>query len=437
MTLTQIAFISVFIVVGIYFINMTIQSQFQKRIDSLMLQFDSSIKTAMISSDLGTLKSIGNQALLLPDIVSFQIYILDTKVVDEVNNNLIYNSMSTIQKDVIASGQKLGRLIFSISSDQIQKNKLKIYYILFFIAFFEFCFIFFLTLYISKFISNKTNYLIEGIKKYGEGDYEFSYANVSSDEFGIVEKAFNDMTIKMKELRMQNTQNSKMAALGEMAGSIAHEINNPLTVINSLITKNINELKKNTEDKDKLIANLEKTLGMSHRITKIINGLRTFSRNAENDSFEEVDIQKIVDDALYLCLTKFENKKVKLIVDNQTSVNEKIACREVQIFQVILNLLNNALDAVESIEDPWVKLELYFEGEMFKVNVIDSGNGISKENLAKIMEPFFTTKPIGKGTGLGLSISKGIIEGHNGKFYYDEHSKNTKFVIELPKNQKI
>ncbi len=433
-TSTQIIFFSVFIFIGIYFIDLTIESQFNKRIDSLMLQFESSVKTAMISYDLGTLKSVGKQAMYLPDIVSFKIFLSDIKVVDESNHKIVPQKENMFQKEIFASGQRLGKISFSISYDQVEKNKLNIYLILFFIAIFEFVFVFMLTHYISRIITKKTNFLIEGIKKYGEGHYDFKYTNISKDEFGVVAEAFNEMTRNMTELRLQNLQNSKMAALGEMAGSIAHEINNPLTVINSLISKSINDMSQENIDKGKVISNLEKTLGMSKRISKIINGLKSFSRNAENDPLEEVDIQKIVDDTLYLCSAKFSNKNVQLIIDNRTDLTDKISCRETQLSQVILNLLSNALDAVEHFQGPWVKLEIYQSGSSLKIEVSDCGHGISKAILNKIMDPFFTTKPVGKGTGLGLSISKGIIEGHHGKIYYDENSTHTKFVIELPKN---
>jgi phosphoglycerate-specific signal transduction histidine kinase len=423
--------------IGIYFIDSTIEDQFDKRINSLMLQLDSSVKTAMISYDLGTLKSIGKQTMLLPDVITFEIYLNDKKVVDERNLKISSKMTNSFTKEIYASNQRLGHLQFSISYDQVEKNKKKIYYTVFFIALFQFLSIYFLTYYISKLITIRTSYLIDGIKRYGTGDYDFRYSKVMNDEFGVVAEAFNEMTQKMTELRLQNVQNSKMAALGEMAGSIAHEINNPLTVINSLLMKNMNDVKNDSQEKEKLLINLEKSLNMSNRITKIVSGLRTFSRNAENDPFEETNIQKIIDETLYLCLEKLKNKKIKLIIENKTQMDEKISCRETQLSQVILNLLNNSYDAVENLQDPWIKLEVYFEGEVLKIIITDSGKGISKEIVNKIMDPFYTTKPIGKGTGLGLSISKGIIEGHQGLFYYDEYSVNTKFVIELPKIKKL
>lgn len=110
----------------------------------------------------------------------------------------------------------------------------------------------------------------------------------------------------------------------------------------------------------------------------------------------------------------------------------KIEGRPAQLSQVILNLISNAVDAIMHQPEKWVELKITLQNEMIIFSVTDSGNGIPKEVAEKIMQPFFTTKEIGKGTGLGLSISKGIVEDHQGKFYYDENCKNTRFCVEIP-----
>jgi signal transduction histidine kinase len=100
---------------------------------------------------------------------------------------------------------------------------------------------------------------------------------------------------------------------------------------------------------------------------------------------------------------------------------------------VALNLLNNAFDAIQSLEEKWIKISFSDIGDWVKIIVTDSGPGIPFDVQMKMMQPFYTTKEIGKGTGLGLSISKGIIERHNGRLYLDNTSPNTQFVIALPK----
>jgi signal transduction histidine kinase len=122
---------------------------------------------------------------------------------------------------------------------------------------------------------------------------------------------------------------------------------------------------------------------------------------------------------------------VKLTVKTLPGV--VLLCRPTQISQVILNLLNNAFDAVKALNEKWVLLEVACLGtDWIQIRVTDSGAGIAESLATKIMEPFFTTKEIGKGTGLGLSISKGIVETHGGRFFLDRSFTHTSFVIEFP-----
>ena len=112
-----------------------------------------------------------------------------------------------------------------------------------------------------------------------------------------------------------------------------------------------------------------------------------------------------------------------------------IDCRAGEIVQVLLNLLNNAYDAISESSEKWIKVELKKEPKSIAIWVTDSGGGIPTEVQKKIMQPFFTTKEVGKGTGLGLSISRGIIESHHGQLILDTSSANTCFIIKLPIKQ--
>jgi C4-dicarboxylate-specific signal transduction histidine kinase len=118
----------------------------------------------------------------------------------------------------------------------------------------------------------------------------------------------------------------------------------------------------------------------------------------------------------------------------QVKGDSVVECRHVQVSQVIVNLLNNSFDAVQSLEQKWVRITLEEDSVLAIVRVTDSGPGIRDPQIvAKLMQPFFTTKEVGKGTGLGLSISKGLIESQGGRFYLNQTCPNTEFVIELPK----
>ena len=110
-----------------------------------------------------------------------------------------------------------------------------------------------------------------------------------------------------------------------------------------------------------------------------------------------------------------------------------VNCRRIEISQVLIILLNNSFDAICKRKERWVKVEAKDLGDATEISVTDSGDGIPLEIQEKILTPFYTTKEVGEGTGLGLSIGKGIIDGHSGRFYIDNNSPNTKFIIELKK----
>lgn len=227
---------------------------------------------------------------------------------------------------------------------------------------------------------------------------------------------------------------SKMASLGEMAAGIAHEVNNPLTVVHGKAAQMIRMIEAGKATPEAIRQSFETIVETTERIAKIIKGLRAFSRNAEDDPFHQVGLREVVNDALNLCSQRFKVYGVRIDVDEVPQV--EIKCRSVQISQVLLNLLNNAFDAVEALDEKWVRLRFETDVSRVRILVTDSGRGIPPHVASKMMHPFFTTKELGKGTGIGLSLSRGIVETHGGKLLYDQASPNTCFVVELPLRQK-
>ncbi len=153
--------------------------------------------------------------------------------------------------------------------------------------------------------------------------------------------------------------------------------------------------------------------------------------NGEKEIFRPVRIHTILDHGIQLSRRRFSEGEIQLIINYP---DEEVYClgQETQLSQVMMNLLSNAYDAASDGPSPkWVKISFEKKEKQVEIIIQDSGIGISAENKLKIMEPFFTTKPLNKGTGLGLSISKSIIDQHEGILALDESQIPTTFIIRL------
>ncbi|MEN9846030.1 MAG: hypothetical protein RIS36_1177 [Pseudomonadota bacterium] len=228
---------------------------------------------------------------------------------------------------------------------------------------------------------------------------------------------------------------SKMATLGEIAAGVAHEINNPLHTLTLT-----NHLLQRLSDGDRLSkeilrTHLEKVEICVQRMATIVSELKAFSRDSSHDAYKETPLRSLISETLDLCHARLLSKDIRLDVSDIPDW-WKAECRPSQVSQVILNLLNNAYDAVLEHLERWVHVEAKDCGECFEIAVTDSGTGVTPEIARKIMNPFFTTKPPGKGTGLGLSISSNIMTDHGGSLRLDRGSAHTRFVISLPKKQR-
>ncbi len=225
-------------------------------------------------------------------------------------------------------------------------------------------------------------------------------------------------------------QSAKMTSLGEMAAGIAHEINTPLAIILSATHQMESYLGLQPPDVEKLLNKVKKIESTAQRISEIVRGLRTFSRNSTDDDWAPHSLRAIISDTISLCSEKFKANAIK--IELKISDDFYVNCVPTQISQILLNLLNNANDAVVELPEKWVSFELVQNDKNVCLRVTDSGKGIPTEIVSKLMQPFFTTKQVGKGTGLGLSISKGIAESFNGSLTYKMYHGHTSFVLALP-----
>jgi signal transduction histidine kinase len=260
------------------------------------------------------------------------------------------------------------------------------------------------------------------------------YEHIRNHLYGIARNRARELEEKNSTILAQQqflVSASKMAALGEMAGGVAHEINTPLAAIRNL-SEQISEVAVEEPLNKGLLTEMTADLiTASDRIARIVRSLRSFSRDGSGDPRRAVDAKQLIEETLGFCGEQFKSRGIRLIVD----CAEDGLCfmgRPAEISQVLLNLLNNAQDAVAGLRDPWVKISARAEGRWIEIRVADSGHGIPPDARQKLFQPFFTTKELGKGTGLGLSVSLGIVQEHSGSLRLDQDAANTCFVIELP-----
>lgn len=248
-----------------------------------------------------------------------------------------------------------------------------------------------------------------------------------------LEKKVHERTRQLEDAQATLVASSRMSAIGEMAGGMAHEINNPLQIIHGKVYQLRMQAESGRLDIARLSRDTEIIESTVLRIARIIKGLRSFAREGAGDPFEPASVKSLIEETLELCAARLKHHGVDVRVSDDIDENLTVECRPTQIGQVLLNLLNNAYDAIDSLPEKWVKIEVEDRGADVRILVTDSGSGIPESVRKRIMEPFFTTKEVGKGTGLGLSISRGIMERHQGSLAIDPDRANTCFVITIPK----
>lgn len=261
----------------------------------------------------------------------------------------------------------------------------------------------------------------------------FSTIFVAFFVIGLTMKAnfnYRDEVVKLTKTLIEN---SKMAALGEMAGSLAHEINNPLTILTLSNTQLDTFLKKDLRDEKKISMSLGRITEATHRIAHVVNGLRQFSQFQKSDKHEKINLQILFEETSCLFSEKLKAQNINLLLE---SSNQDGLCwgNKAEMGQILLSLLNNAFDVCKKTPGPHqIKIKFVTTDEKVKIQIMDSGPGVPVNLEPDIFKPFFTTKPVGEGMGLGLSMSLGIARAHNGNLYLDRNISNSCFTLEMPR----
>lgn len=238
--------------------------------------------------------------------------------------------------------------------------------------------------------------------------------------------------LQLEITKQQNLliESAKFQSLGQMASNLAHDINNPLFTIQGKLHQMRNLLYRDQLDLascDRIIETIESTI---LRLSQIVKGISTFARQGKGDQMVSVKVQDLIEGNLIIADDRIKQSNINLVLD--ISHNSNVICYPSFISQVLLNLLNNAIDALETSPVKRIEVAAFTNQEWVEIHIRDSGPGIPKEIEKKIFEPFFTTKKFGKGTGLGLAISKGLIDSHDGELLLTKENNMTTFIVRLP-----
>jgi len=289
-----------------------------------------------------------------------------------------------------------------------------------------------LVLLIVRSISRPLQRLTVAAVKVTDGEYGTEVdLRKSNDEIGLLANSFNEMSRKMlsdiEELRKLNEQlirTEKLAALGTLSAGVAHEVNNPLASISSLIQM----IRRDDGLDPSTLEKLELIQTQISRISRVTKDMMEFAR-ARPAARTDVDVNELVTTSLRLA--GFDKRFQQLSVsENLDASIPAVHGDSDQLQQVILNLFLNARDAMP--EGGSLSVNTRAKGPLVEISIGDSGPGIAKQDIKKIFDPFFTTKSTGTGTGLGLAVCYGIVTAHGGKIEVASTDQGSTFSVQLP-----
>ena len=340
---------------------------------------------------------------------------LGQAVLEEVNSIVITSSHKTAQRILRAR-------------ENIQKTKRFLYglmvigpLLIIVIAFFYF-----------RNFARSVATLTKATRKIKEGEFSYRIKKQLKDEFRELAMAFNEMSISLKAQQHKLQQSERLAAVGELAAGLAHEMKNPLAGIKVSIEVLKNELHLEQEDKEIFL----KIINEIKRIESLLKNLLNYARPSKPQP-AIISIHDILDGIIKISKFSLKNpsdpsqvtKDISFVKDFGTDIPD-IYADPGHLQQVFLNLVLNAIDAITEGGTILIKTAMTPEGSL-QIHISDTGTGLDPETINMVFNPFYTTKP--KGTGLGLAISKRLIEQHNGSISVSNNPEvGVTFVITVP-----
>lgn len=287
-------------------------------------------------------------------------------------------------------------------------------------------------LYVGRNMVARITSLDTSMRAIADGNLDTGITVKGHDEIGTMARSLASFRDQLSSLQEELVQAGKLAALGQLSAGIAHEINQPLSAIGHYSHNGVRLLESGRlEEAGK---NLNQISNLTRRATIIITRLKSLARK-QQDNFVPVDVLQVIDNVL-LMLEGDEVRKLTIIEVSVDTPQTRVLADAVQLEQVILNLLTNALDAIHAQSHRQIQIQCTENARRLEVRVTDNGPGISADLGEEIFQPFFTTKRRGQNLGLGLTISYNIIKNFGGRLTVENiPDAGASFCIQLPEHR--
>lgn len=372
-----------------------------------------------------------------------------TRVSEEVYNQVLVKGLPWISRAFVVNnwyitayepiknitGDIIGILYVGMLEDKFTDMKRRTMWVFIGIAMAGISAALLVSYFFAKVMLKPIKNLVFASERLAHGDLSYRVELQSKDEIGELTKTFNFMAESLKDrdeklkkhAQQKIMESERLATIGQLAAGVAHEINNPLggiLIYSHLLLENIDE---NDPHRD----NLVKIATQATRCKGIVKGLLDFSRQTE-PKIELTDGNKLLEKALSLVENQAIFQNI-YILKNLNPTPLLVMVDSAQIQQVFINIILNAAEAMEGKGKFVIETRISDDDKLIEIEFMDTGCGISEENIERLFEPFFTTKEVGHGTGLGLAISYGIIQRHKGTIEVNSQiGKGTTFIIRLP-----
>lgn len=464
--LTSSVMTTVFAAFSFYNEYLTEKENIEKMLRQIEVSNLTSLSTAIWNYDTDQIKTQAGGILALPDIVGVRIFDdasgkFHEQLQDITSHNNIVSSKFELmvytgnsqENPKPSQYHKVGFLEVLISEDRIYHRF--IYRITYFFLtqgfktlvvsmIMLFIFRWFIFRHIRKMASFVRSFDMEDISQ-NDQQLELDSSFDKSDELSVLKDSINQMigfirqyeSSSRKDLEMQKAMAinaARLASLGDLAGGLAHEINNPLAIIQNASSQliRLSEAEQNNTFPAIATRNLKIIEKNTWRIVKIIQSLRKFARQDDQLTYQDISTETLLKDAMEICEGQAELSGTEIRI-HPTSAFLKINCIPNEITQILTELIQNALWAVNKHEGQrWIEILTLEEDAFVIFSMTNSGPKLSGSIADRIFNPFFTTKDVGQGMGLGLSIASGVAKRYGGTLKCDLSGDHTRFILRIP-----